>query len=304
MKTKFLKFLNHYERFIFIALLTLMLLLAVYSHYEYMKIFKSFTSLQNESQSLKGELQDLNQKYANTILLVESKEKDKQSIVESLNQIGLDYNNLMQKYNTTMGEVLSLKRTVEIDDELLKKYSKFYFLNENYSPTELVSLSPSFTNNKDIKLIPMAKFRLEQMIMIASTTGINIVVNSGYRSFTEQKGLKGAYSQTYGITKANSFSADQGYSEHQLGTTVDLSDGKNVMEASFDKTKTFLWLKDNAHLYGFIMSYPKNNKYYVYEPWHYRFVGIELATYLYNNKLNFYDLEQKFIDQFKLKMFE
>ena len=167
-----------------------------------------------------------------------------------------------------------------------------------------MSIVNSYTNNKDIKLIPIAKFRLEQMIVAASSSDVKIVVHSGYRSFLEHKGLKSVYSQTFGVSKANSFAADQGYSEHQLGTTVDVSDGKSVLENSFDKTKTFEWLKNNAHLYGFTLSYPKNNKFYIYEPWHYRFVGIELATYLHNNNKNFYDLEQNFIDQFKLKMFE
>jgi D-alanyl-D-alanine carboxypeptidase len=267
-------------------------------------MYASFLNLQIQSEELKAEMQNLNQKYTDTVSLVESKEKDRQAIAESLKQIGLDYNNLTEKYNQSMGEVLTLKRTEEIDDELLKKYSKFYFLNENYVPKDLVSISTNFTNGKDIKLIPMTKFRLEQMILVASTSGVKIQVNSGYRSFAEQKGLKSSYSQTFGISKANSFSADQGYSEHQLGTTVDLSDGKNVLQESFDKTKSYEWLRDNAYLYGFILSYPKDNKYYVYEPWHYRFVGIELAKYLHDNKKNFYDLDQKFIDQFKLKMFE
>lgn len=304
MKHKVLKFWNTYERVILSTFATILFFSNIFFIYEYIKMHQSFLSLQTESINLKKEMQDLNERYTQTVSLVESKEKDRQSIAESLHQIGLDYNNLIEKYNSSVGEVLTLKRTEEIDDELLKKYSKFYFLNENYIPKDLVNISPSFTNNKDIQLIPMAKFRLEQMILVASSSDIKIVVNSGYRSFQEQKGLKTAYSQTFGITKANSFSADQGYSEHQLGTTVDLSDGKNILQTSFDKTKTFAWLKDNAYQYGFVLSYPKGNEYYVYEPWHYRFVGIPLAKYLHDNNKYFYDLDQKFIDQFKLKMFE
>lgn len=177
-------------------------------------------------------------------------------------------------------------------------------MNENYYPKELATITPAFTSGKEIALLPIVKFRLENMINVASTSGVKILVQSGYRSFAEQKGLKTAYSQTFGVTKANSFSADQGYSEHQLGTTVDLSDGKVNLETSFEKTKAFAWLKDNAYKYGFVMSYPKNNKFYMYEPWHYRFVGVELATYLHDKGQNFYDLDQKFIDGYKLKMFQ
>jgi len=50
----------------------------------------------------------------------------------------------------------------------------------------------------------------------------------------------------------------------------------------FNKTKAYQWLLNNAYKYGFILSYPENNEYYIYEPWHWRFVGIKLATKLHN----------------------
>ncbi len=298
------KFWHTYERVVLISLAFILFFTTIYLFNVSQKTLKENLSLKTEALNLKNGLEDLNKKYVDTVSLLETKEKDRQFVVEGLNQIGVDYTNLMQKYNVTQTEVLTLKRTVEIDDELLKKYSKFYFLNENYNPKDLVSIAPNFTREKDIKLIAIVKFRLEQMLYAASSTETKIVVHSGYRSFNEQKGLKTSYSQTFGVSKANSFAADQGYSEHQLGTTVDVSDGKKILETSFEKTKAFEWLKNNAHLYGFTLSYPKNNKFYIYEPWHYRFVGIELATYLFNNRQNFYDLDQKFIDGYKLKMFE
>ncbi len=285
----------------FCLLLAASLIISLYELY----IFKNKNNLLNESKSeLERNLSEINGKYQNTLSALDANQKDKQAIIESLNQIGLDYSNLMEKYKSSETEIITLKRTEQIDDELLKKYSKFYFLNENYIPKELVPVSPQFTNSKNISLISIVNFRLEQMINAASSSNVKIIVQSGYRSFSEQKGLKTAYSQTFGVSKANSFSADQGYSEHQLGTTVDLSDGKMILENSFEKTKTFEWLQQNAYLYGFMLSYPKNNSYYIYEPWHYRFVGIELATYLHNNNKNFYDLDQKFIDSYKLKMFQ
>jgi D-alanyl-D-alanine carboxypeptidase len=210
----------------------------------------------------------------------------------------------MSKYNDSISEVNKLSRTIQIDDEVLKKYSKFYFLNENYTPAVLVEINSDLTENKKkISLIPEVKFRLEQMLNTAKNENVSILVNSGYRSFAEQQGLKSRYSQIFGVSKANQFSADQGYSEHQLGTTVDITDGKTGLEQNFEKTKTFLWLESNAYKYGFILSYPKNNKFYIYEPWHWRFVGLELAKYLHENKLNFYDLDQKLIDTYKAKVF-
>ena len=133
----------------------------------------------------------------------------------------------------------------------------------------------------------------------ANASGVTLYVKSGYRSFTEQKSLKSSYSVTYGAGTANSFSADQGYSEHQLGTTLDfITVGLNGQLSGFDTTPSYKWLLDNAFRYGFVLSYPKNNKFYIYEPWHWRFVGVKLATYLHDTKVNFYDLDQRDIDKY------
>jgi D-alanyl-D-alanine carboxypeptidase len=291
-------------RNIFFVIIFVLTASVVYLVVENLKYKKNISVLQNESENLKQDLQQVNEKYSNALNLLDSNEQDKKAVLESLNQIGLDYNNLMSKYNDSISEVNKLSRTIQIDDEVLKKYSKFYFLNENYTPAVLVEINSDLTENKKkISLIPEVKFRLEQMLNTAKNENVSILVNSGYRSFAEQQGLKSRYSQIFGVSKANQFSADQGYSEHQLGTTVDITDGKTGLEQNFEKTKTFLWLESNAYKYGFILSYPKNNKFYIYEPWHWRFVGLELAKYLHENKLNFYDLDQKLIDTYKAKVF-
>jgi D-alanyl-D-alanine carboxypeptidase len=130
-------------------------------------------------------------------------------------------------------------------------------------------------------------------------------VVSAYRSFGEQSSLKASYKRTYGAGTANSFSADQGYSEHQLGTTIDFTTtilGANF--AGFDKSDAYEWLLDNAYKYGFIISYPKTNAYYTYEPWHWRFVGVELATKLHDDNQHFYDLDQRAINGYLVNLFD
>src|SRR3970282_1720772 len=127
---------------------------------------------------------------------------------------------------------------------------------------------------------------------------------SGYRSFGTQASLKSQYSVTYG-SNSNSFSADQGYSEHQLGTTVDFTTKKTGETLTgFDKTPAYEWLLKNAYLFGFIFSYPKANFYYIFEPWHWRFVGVYLATYLHEQNKNFYDMPKRDIDQYLIKIFD
>jgi zinc D-Ala-D-Ala carboxypeptidase len=300
------KILNSKNIFvIIISIAVLILLYIIYSLYSQNNSLKMERDRLNyESQTLKENLYDINQKYQNILSQIEVAEKDKLALFESLNNVNNNYNSLMQNYDNTKKEIDTLSKVVNIDDELLKKYSKYYFLNENYVPSSTVSIDTSFTNGKDIKILSDIADKLTQMLLEAKNQNIKIVIHSGYRSFAEQKSLKGNYVQKFGLTKSNQFSADQGYSEHQLGTAIDISDGVNILTKNFEKTETFKWMSEHAHRYGFILSYTKNNPYYEYEPWHYRYVGVELATYIYNNKLNFYDLEQKQIDTYKVKLFD
>ncbi|MDO8660010.1 MAG: M15 family metallopeptidase, partial [Candidatus Parcubacteria bacterium] len=99
--------------------------------------------------------------------------------------------------------------------------------------------------------------------------------------------------------------ADQGYSEHQLGTTVDFTTPK--IGGSFekiDKEPAYQWLLENAHRYGFILSYPEGNSYYQFEPWHWRFVGVNLAIELKKQNINFYDMPQREIDTYLISIFD
>lgn len=129
-------------------------------------------------------------------------------------------------------------------------------------------------------------------------------VISAYRSFGAQSTLKSAYTVIYG-SSANKFSADQGYSEHQLGTTIDFTTSKlGANFITFEKTESYTWLLQNAYRYGFILSYPENSDYYIFEPWHWRFVGKGLALQLHNENKNFNDLNQREIDEYLGSLFD
>lgn len=214
-------------------------------------------------------------------------------------------------FESTVGDISGtvdvLEKLRNTDRELLQKYSKVFFLNEHYSPPRLALVEEQYTYNPDRPEKVHAAIRpyLEDMFNQAKDDGVDIYVRSSYRSFEEQRALKSNYTVTYGAGTANAFSADQGYSEHQLGTTLDLSASRQEgLAESFDTTKAFAWLKDNAHKYGFVLSYPKDNAYYVYEPWHWRFVGIELASDLHKKGKYFYDLEQREIDEYLPQLFD
>ncbi|MDE5539334.1 MAG: M15 family metallopeptidase [Bacilli bacterium] len=116
----------------------------------------------------------------------------------------------------------------------------------------------------------------------AKEEGLNIYISSGFRSYSTQKKLYNNYVARDGVAEADTYSARPGHSEHQSGLAFDV----NTINNSFANTPEGKWLTKNAYKYGFILRYPKgktNETGYIYEPWHFRYVGKELATKLYNN---------------------
>lgn len=203
--------------------------------------------------------------------------------------------------------VTDLKKLSETDPELLKKYSKVYFLNEHYVPIALSPLDTKYQvdQSKKLEIHSSVAPRLTSLLDAALASGLNLRLASAYRSFGTQAQLKTSYKVTYGAGTANQFSADQGYSEHQLGTTIDFTTvALKGGLGGFDKTPEYAWLVSNAHRYGFILSYPKNNAYYEYEPWHWRYVGVSLATKLSQEGGTFYTTDQRAIDGYLATLFD
>jgi D-alanyl-D-alanine carboxypeptidase len=110
-----------------------------------------------------------------------------------------------------------------------------------------------------------------------------LILNSGFRTYKNQQGLYNRTRETRGLAVAEKLSARPGHSEHQLGLAADFSvkgSGCAIM-VCFGSTEAGIWLAENAHEYGFVLRYPKGYKPitgFQYEPWHFRYVGIELAT--------------------------
>jgi len=253
-----------------------------------------------------------------------SMKKNLETVIDSLQQelvkTTAERNDFEQKYNEEkskmdsfasqiggiQGTVGTLEKLSQTDPELLKKYSKVYFLSENYVPESFVKIEPKYTYDsiKDYLIYARIWQFVHDMLIAADNDNIHIRVISAYRSFGTQSELKSSYTMVYG-SGANEFSADQGYSEHQLGTTLDFSTEEiGASYLIFDKTTAYQWLLENAYKYGFILSYPEDNKYYQFEPWHWRFVGRSLAEKLHQEGKNFYDLDQREIDQYLISFLD
>jgi D-alanyl-D-alanine carboxypeptidase len=234
-------------------------------------------------------------------------EKEKQNVAVLKGELGSFQEEVSSKVVELSGSVLTLEKLSKIDPELLYKYSKVFFLNEHYIPERLVAipLTHLYIEREPESIHSHVLPHLVSLLEDAKKEGVTIYVRSAYRSFDKQRGLKGIYTVIYGAGTANQFSADQGYSEHQLGTTVDfITIGLGGQLQGFENTNAYRWLVKNAHRYGFTLSYPEGNTYYIFEPWHWRFVGVKLATDLYENGKHFYDLEQREIDKYLISLFD
>ncbi|MCR4334207.1 MAG: M15 family metallopeptidase [Patescibacteria group bacterium] len=204
------------------------------------------------------------------------------------------------------GTVGSLDKLSKTDPQLIEKYSKVFFLNEHYSPSTLATITPEFLLNEEARLQFHASAYpfLLKLLQSAKNDKIELKVISAYRSFGKQSSLKKSYNFIYGAGTANQFSADQGYSEHQLGTTIDFTTPEvGSSFNNFEKTEAYDWLLNNAYKYGFILSYPEKNTYYEFEPWHWRFVGVDLAQKLEREHMTFYNTDQRELDKYLLLIF-
>lgn len=177
---------------------------------------------------------------------------------------------------------------------IAKLVNKENGLKSSYEPSDLVEPNVNSIKN-NIYLSKSATNDLEKMFKDAKEEGMNLYLISGYRSSSYQAKLysnalirKGKeYTQKY-VSKAN-------HSEHQTGLAVDIS-AKSIgyqLSQSFETTKEGKWLEKNAHKYGFILRYKKDrveDTGYGFEPWHFRYVGYDIAKYIYENDLILEDL--------------
>lgn len=148
----------------------------------------------------------------------------------------------------------------------------------------LVNKTYGLPKDYDPKVNKEAKKALENMQADAKVLGLKLPLVSGYRSYTTQENLYNKYVKKDGEAEANTYSAKPGHSEHQTGLAFDVGS----VDRSFANTDEAKWLEENAHLYGFIVRYPKEKTDitgYIYEPWHIRYLGKENAKEVWESGL-------------------
>ena len=163
-------------------------------------------------------------------------------------------------------------------------------LAEDYQPADLVWVD--LPGVRETQLRKEAAGALEELFAAAESKNLSLYCCSGYRSYQTQAELYAENVKAYGQKEADLVSAKPGQSEHQTGLAMDVtaeSVNFDLLE-SFGQTPEGVFIKNNAHQYGFIVRYPEDKTTitgYAYEPWHLRYVGKAVATEIYDNKLTF-----------------
>lgn len=175
------------------------------------------------------------------------------------------------------------------ESDLLVFVTQQYGLPDTYTPPDLVPLSDYFWTGVTVGIDSHVRVGLidplQRLLEDMHASDLRPSILSGFRSYDEQylawKWWNSQYPERVAI-----MSARAGHSEHQLGTTVDFGSPalNHLFHVDFATTPEGLWLAENAHRYGFTMSYPAGAYAFTgfkYEPWHYRYIGVELAAALY-----------------------
>ena len=144
--------------------------------------------------------------------------------------------------------------------------------------------------DKSINLaVPAADAYRKLKAAVAKAKMGTLCLNSGYRSYKTQVNTYANALRLYGKKVAEALAAHPGHSEHQTGLAADVSTtALGCRIGNFGASKTSAWIATNAHKYGFIVRYPKNQQAvtgYQFEPWHLRFVGVDVATDMYARKI-------------------
>lgn len=187
--------------------------------------------------------------------------------------------NTVSKGTTSKGfQIQEINGATYIDGVLIA--NKTYALPQDFIPT-----NPDQPVNADRSSTCLDKTLMNAwkiMLKDATAKGLNIYISSGYRSYNYQVNVYNRYVKSDGAAVADTYSSRPGNSEHQTGLCFDL----NTIEDSFQYTNEGKWVNDNCYKYGFCIRFPKGKDSatgYQYESWHLRYVGVDLATKLYNN---------------------
>lgn len=183
-------------------------------------------------------------------------------------------------------ENMELTDTSKGNTMLVNKYNA---LSKDYEVEDLKTISKTYSYGDNKKLNNEAYDAFISLADDAKKEGYTILIVSSYRTYQDQEDVWKDYKASFGTKKADAYAARAGSSEHETGLAIDVAD-YNDKNDKFEATESFKWMQTNAHKYGYILRYPKGKENitgYSYEAWHYRYVGIDTATKVYNEGITY-----------------
>lgn len=177
----------------------------------------------------------------------------------------------------------------DIEKGILINVNKYYTLPDNFEPIDIsdISIRYSYSGNRMTK---EANDAYVSMWNAAKAEGFTLIVNSSYRDFASQERVYNNIKASSGQKEADKVAARPGHSEHQTGLAIDVFEIGNQTTSTFKDSPAYTWLKNNAHLFGFIERYPEDKEYltgYSFESWHWRYVGEEVAKIIHDENITF-----------------
>ena len=179
--------------------------------------------------------------------------------------------------------------TVDKPDSISVLVNKNYALPLGYVPKDLVDIGSGYLLREE------AAEHLAEMIADMNSSGYRIYVMAAYRTYQTQASKHSNAINNYGNNYADTRFARAGHSEHQTGLAVDILHRRDVQfmaDAMFQNSKEYAWLMENSYKYGFILRYPSEFEDihgFIYEPWHWRYVGVSIATVFYNDGISMFE---------------
>ncbi|MBR4618288.1 MAG: M15 family metallopeptidase [Bacilli bacterium] len=177
--------------------------------------------------------------------------------------------------------------------------NKHHYLGKDYIPNNLISVPEKYTIDGDLstKGTKEAVDAAITMIKAAEKDGLKLFVNSGYRSYDDQKEVYNTYLSLYGQSYVDKYVVNPGYSEHQTGYAFDFASGTSNI---FRNSKEYDWMIKNSYKYGFCYRYLKSKESITgirNEAWHFRYVGKEIAKVMDKEELSFEEYYAIYIDK-------
>ena len=245
--------------------------------------------LENEYNELLDDI--INEKYylnKNLQQYVDYKEKN----------INMNLSDVIAIVNTGADkeEYKDVKKT-DTEKKELMLVNKYNYLEESYVPENVEAISPRYAYDENSAPKEVQE-KYQEMFYAAENAGMDLVISSSYRSYNDQKETYEYYERIKG-DEVKQYALLPGYSEHQTGLAFDILTTTSQTD-DFEKTEEYKWLLDNSYKYRFILRYPKEKENITkidYESWHFRYVGVEAATIIHNEKISFEEYYAYYVEK-------